>query len=121
MANKKVKKNKIIKLKISKTTKIVCLFLFIFSFLGGILTTYILTKNDKFEIIGPTEIVLNVGEEYVEQGVKIIAFGKDISSKVKIVGTVNTLIADDYVLEYTVDNFRFLNYKLYKKITVKDV
>lgn len=121
MANKNVKKNKKIKSKFSKMTKIVCLFLFVFSFLGGILTTYILTKNDKFEIIGGTEIILNIGEEYVEQGAKIIAFGKDISSQVKIVGMVDTSVADDYVLEYTVDNFRFFNYKLYKKITVKDV
>lgn len=128
MANKNNKKNtnnsKKIKQhlsKISSTVKILCCFLFIFGICVGIFTTYFITKNDVFEIIGNTEIILNVGDDYVEQGVKIIAFGKDISDQVKIKGTVNTLIADDYVIEYSVDNFRFRNYILYKKITVKEV
>lgn len=116
--NKKIKKELS---KFSKTTKIACIFLFIFSLFGGIFTTYYFTKDDVFKIIGETEINLNVGDTYIEKGVKIVAFGKDISNQVIITGNVNTDVADDYVLTYTVNHFRFKNYKLYKKITVNEV
>lgn len=106
--------------KFTTTTKIICVFLFVLAVFGGVFTTYYLTKDDTFILIGGTEITLNVGDEYIEQGVKIIAFGKDISNEVIITGTVNTNVADEYVLKYTVNNFRFKNYTLYKKITVKE-
>ncbi len=106
--------------KFTTTTKIICVFLFVLAVFGGVFTTYYLTKDDAFTLIGGTEITLSVGDEYIEQGVKIIAFGKDISNEVIITGTVNTNVADEYVLKYTVNNFRFKNYTLYKKITVKE-
>lgn len=106
--------------KFTTTTKIICVFLFVLAVFGGVFTTYYLTKDDTFTLIGGTEITLNIGDEYIEQGVKIIAFGKDISNEVIITGTVNTNVADEYVLKYTVNNFRFKNYTLYKKITVKE-
>lgn len=124
--NKSNRKNneKTVKKELSKfntTTKVVGLFLFVIAVFAGIFTTYYFTKNDTFQLIGETEITLKVGDEYIEQGVKIIAFGKDISDKVIITGTVNTDVADEYVIKYTVDNFRFKNYTLYKKITVEEV
>lgn len=106
--------------KFTTTTKVLCIFLFVLAVFGGVFTTYYLTKNDTFALIGGTEITLRVGDEYIEQGAKIIAFGKDISNEVVIIGTVNTNVADDYVLKYTVNNFRFRNYTLYKKIIVEE-
>ena len=106
--------------KFTTTTKVLCIFLFVLAVFGGVFTTYYLTKNDTFSLIGGTEITLRVGDEYIEQGAKIIAFGKDISNEVVITGTVNTNVADDYVLKYTVNNFRFRNYTLYKKIIVEE-
>ena len=96
--NKKSNKNKIIKKqlnKFNKTTKIICFFLFFLSFFGGIFTTYYLTRNDTFELIGETHLILNIGDKYIEKGAKIIAFGKDISNQVEITGSVNTEVADN--------------------------
>lgn len=107
--------------KFSTKTKVICLFLFVFAVFGGVFTTYYITKNDTFQLIGETEITISVGQEYVEQYAKIIAFGKDISKDVIITGTVNINLADVYVLKYTVNNFRFKNYTLYRKITVEEV
>lgn len=107
--------------KFSTVTKLISAILFVVGVMGGVFTTYYFTRNDTFQIIGETEIHLNVGEEYIEQGVKIIAFGKDISDQVIITGEVNTEVEDVYVIKYTVDNFRFKNYTLYKKITVGEV
>lgn len=120
-SNKTSKKVKKELSKFSSVAKMLALILFVVGVIGGVFTTYYFTRNDTFQIIGETEIHLNVGEEYIEQGVKIIAFGKDISDQVIIKGTVNTSIEDVYVLKYTVNNFRFKNYTLYKKITVGEV
>ena len=60
-----------------------------------------------------------MGDDYIEQGAKAIAFGKDISSEVKVKGIVNTQVEGEYLLKYTVDNFRFKDYTLYKKVVVK--
>lgn len=131
MANSKItKKNnnnsKKIKKELSKfsnKTKIICAFLFLIFLFAGVFTTYYFTKDDKFELIGETEIELNINDVYQDQGAKIIAFGKDISEEVVIKGLdkIDTSKENIFVLEYTVNNFRFKNYKLYRKITVKEV
>lgn len=105
--------------KFSVTTKLVAALFFVICLFCGVATTYFITKNDTFEIVGETELEINLGEEYVEQGVKIIAFGKDISDQVEIIGEVDTTFADEYVIKYKVDNFRFANYTLYRKVVVK--
>ena len=52
--------------------------------LGGYFTLKFLTKEDCFLVLGEQTIYLDLGESFVDDGVKIIAFGKDISSNVKI-------------------------------------
>lgn len=118
---KKSTQNKIKKTvkKTSTTAKVICALLFILCVCGGVFAVYTVTKNDTFELIGESLIELNVGDEYIEQGVKAIAFGKDISSEVKIKGIVNTEAEGEYLLKYTVDNFRYKGYTLYKKVVVK--
>jgi len=125
MAKKSTKKNlnkikKKIK-KFSKPTIIIAIICFLIAFAGGVFTTYYLTKNDTFELIGDSYIELEIGEEYIEYGAKIIAFNKDISNEVIIKGTVDTSNQGEYILKYTVDNFRFKGYTLYKKIVVGEV
>lgn len=85
---------------------------------AGFGTTYFLTRIDVFEIIGETEITLNVGDEYVEAGAKAIAFGKDISSNVKIEGEVDTTQEGRYIIKYTVNHLRFKGHTLYKLVIV---
>ena len=118
MSRKKSKQIKKIVKKLDKTTIIIlCLFL-ILGLAVGVGTSYFVMRNDVFAINGETEIVLNVGDEYVEGGAKAIAFGKDISSFVQIDGQVDTENEGEYILKYTVDNFRFRNYVLYKIVKV---
>ena len=118
MSRKKSKQIKKIVKKLDKTTIIIlCLFL-ILGLAVGVGTSYFVMRNDVFAINGETEIVLNVGDEYVEGGAKAIAFGKDISSFVQIDGQVDTENEGEYILKYTVDNFRFRNYVLYKLVKV---
>ena len=118
---KKKTQNKIKKAvkKTSTATKVICALLFVVCLCAGAFTTYMLTKNDTFELVGSSQIELYVGDTYVEQGAKAIAFGKDISSEVKVTGSVDTSKEGEFVLKYTVDNFRFNGYTLYKKVVVK--
>lgn len=51
---------------------------------GGGLATYFVCKNDTFELLGQESVSLTVGESYQDEGVKIIAFGKDESNSVSI-------------------------------------
>ena len=120
MARKK--SQKIIKelKKIHKATIILVLLFAVLGIGAGFGTAYFLTKNDVFELIGDSKIELIIGETYEEQGVRAVAFGKDISSTVEIKGTVNTQEKGRYVLEYTVNNFRFKDYVLYKLVIVKE-
>ena len=117
---KKSTKNKIIK-EVKKVHKLTLVLVVVFALLGigaGFGTTYLLTRNDVFEVIGGTEITINVNEQYIEQGARAIAFGKDISASVVADGTVDTSVEGKYVVTYTVNHFRFSGYKLYKLVTV---
>lgn len=106
--------------KVSTLTKVICAILFVVCACGGAFAVYTVTKNDKFELIGESLIELSGGEKYIEQGAIAIAFGKDISSEIRITGTVNDEVEGEYLLKYTVDNFRFKGYTLYKKIVVTE-
>lgn len=83
--------------------------------LGGFLTIKIVTKNDCFELVGKDEITLRLGENYEDLGAKIITFGSDDSSKVKIEtnltknedGTYTASEEGTYYITYTVDNFKY--------------
>lgn len=77
--------------KVEKTIKkaspvaIIVAILFLVVGLGaGWLTTSIICKNDCFNIVGMDEISIEIGTDYVDQGVKIVAFGKDESASVSI-------------------------------------
>lgn len=45
----------------------------------GIGTWWFVCSNDCFEIVGQTNVVLTLDEKYVDETVKIVAFGKDES------------------------------------------
>ena len=83
--------SKITQKKVEKTIKkaspvaIIVAILFLVVGLGaGWLTTSIICKNDCFDIVGMDEISIEIGTDYVDQGVKIVAFGKDESASVSI-------------------------------------
>ena len=73
-------------------------------------------KDDCFEIVGGDEIVLTLDDEYQEQGVKIIEFGRDISGQVnieidqqlkKIINGEAEKQIGTYYVKYTVDSFKY--------------
>ena len=69
--------------KTKKKSHFLLIFVIIFLIcgcIGGYFLGDHIVKNDKFELIGEKTIMLNVGEEYVEQGVDIVAFGKKVKS-----------------------------------------
>ena len=88
---------------------------------GGYFGGEYLTKNDTFEIIGDQTIELNVGQQYQEQGVKIISFGKDISSKVVIEDNIDTTTEGDYYVKYSVDDIRYGKIVRYRYVVVSEV
>lgn len=97
------------------------LFVIIFLIIGivaGFFTYKVITKEDKFQLIGDKEITINVGDTYEEKGITIIAFGKDISNKVVITGTVDTTTEGTYNIVYTVDNFKYKDVKRIRTINV---
>ncbi|MBE7082239.1 MAG: DUF5011 domain-containing protein [Clostridiales bacterium] len=92
---------------------------------AGIGTAYFLTRNDKFELVGNAEIVLKVSDTYNEQGAVCVAFGKDVTDDIVIVGepeaNADGLVEGVYVVKYTIDNFRYKGYTLYRQIIVEGV
>ena len=101
--------------KASPLAMFLAIFLLIGGALGGFFACKILTKNDCFTIIGKDEVTLTVGENYKDEGVKIIAFGQDDSDKVKITtnltknedGTYTSNSVGTYYITYTVDNLKY--------------
>ncbi len=67
----------------AKTLFIVALFL-VLGVAVGLGAWWFVCKDDCFQLIGNDEIVLTLDEKYVDEGVKIVAFGKDESSNVVI-------------------------------------
>lgn len=85
----------------------------------GYVTVMVFTKNDTFELIGEKNIELTVNEEYKEQGVKIISFGKDIKDKIEIESNVDTSKEGEYTVIYTVKSiFKYKDVKKVRYISV---
>lgn len=90
--------------------------------------SYVVTRNDCFIINGSKEIVINVNDTYVDQGVKIVEFGKDITDEVVIivydendeeVVSVDTTKEGEYTIVYSVESsVKWENYKLIRKVVV---
>ena len=87
-------------------------------FVGGWFGYKAVTKNDTFVLNGNKEITLNLNETYVEQGAKIVAFGKDVSAEVKVEGKVDTTKEGEYALTYTINNIKYNGIKKVRIIRV---
>lgn len=85
----------------------------IIGIVAGLAAYFIVCKNDSFEIVGGDEITITLEQKYVEQGVKIIEFGKDISGNAKI--ETNLKLTEDgmptelgtFYVKYTVDSVKY--------------
>lgn len=106
----------------SPKTLIVSLLCLIVGALIGVAAFFVVCRNDTFEIIGSDEITLTIDEKYVEEGAKVVEFGKDISKDIQINSNLNldengysNEIGTFYV-EYTIDSLKYGKIFKIKKI-----
>ena len=101
--------------KISVGAVLIAVLLLALGAVGGFFTVKVLSKDDCFELIGKDEITLQIGEKYTDEGAKVIAFGKDNSSKLIIEtnltknedGTYSASEEGTYYMIYKVDDFKY--------------
>ena len=101
--------------KIVTITLALALVLLIVGSVGGFFAIKLLTVNDCFVLNGKDEITIQIGETYLDEGAKVIAFGKDDSTKVKVEtnlvqnadGTYSAIEEGTYYMIYTVENFKY--------------
>lgn len=86
---------------------------------AGFFTYRYLTKNDEFVLRGESVVWLNVGEEYVEEGVHIVSFGRDVSEKVTVGGDELDVNAEEiYQIVYKVEDIRWGNFQRVRTVIV---
>ena len=115
--SKKKKSNKAKKelKKLGFLTIVVALLLMSIGVGVGSLVVKISTKNDCFNLIGKDEITLQLGETYVDEGVNIISFGKDVSEDITIETNLKVDVDGKYYAEnegtyymiYKSNNFKY--------------
>lgn len=101
--------------KMSAGAILVAGILLIVGAVGGFWGFKVLTKNDCFVLIGNEAVERQIGESYEDEGVKIVAFGKDDSKNVIIEtnltknpdGTYTSNEEGTYYIAYTVNNFKY--------------
>lgn len=87
---------------------IVAIVLLIIFAIVGVITAFIITKNDGFTLVNSNKsISLSIGEEYKEEGGKFVVFGKDVSNLVKTTiyddnGNIVTEIKSEVTTTYSV-------------------
>ena len=101
--------------KISTAAKVVMVLLILVGIVGGFFATKFLTRNDCFVLNGKEEQTMFIGENYKDEGAKVVAFGIDDSEKVEIKtnmkknndGTFTAEEVGTYYMIYTVKNIKY--------------
>ena len=96
-----------------KFFKVFCLIIILF--VVALVGLYFSIKP-SFKLNGEEKIILNINDEYKEEGVTLKVFNKDKSKYVKVSGTVDTSKVGTYTLYYKSD----IKY-LYSKPTLKRI
>ena len=84
-----------------------------FGVLIGSMVGYFTSRNDCFELLGADEVTLEVGQTYVDPGVKIVEFGKDISANVVKSGSFmdlengTSMEEGSFYIDYSVDATKY--------------
>lgn len=112
------KSSKSVKTKLKKLSAgaiFLAILLLVVGVVGGYFGFQYISKNDCFVIIGEEEINLTLNEAYVDEGVKVVAFGKDDTKKVNVEtnlkqnsnGSYYAEQEGTYYIKYTVDNIKY--------------
>ena len=133
MANKKIEKklNKYIK-KLPTLTKVIAVLVFLVSLIGTFGVSFIIQKNDKFELKGEKVITMYVGGSYTEpslnDAVECISFGRNVINTVSINKSETTynkdtspLEAGVYYIVYNTSDFKYSEITRIRKIIVNEV
>lgn len=115
-AEKAVKKTHI-------ATVVLTVLFFVIGCVGGVIISMQFTKNDKFELIGDKTVFLEIGEKFVEPGVTVISFGKDVSDKITVGGdfaTMDTNLEGVYQIVYKIDDLRWGDFQRVRTVIVGD-
>lgn len=124
MARRKSEVQKAAEKAVKKThtaTVVLAILFFVIGCVGGVIVSMQLTKNDKFELNGKKTVYLEIGEKYIEQGVTVISFGKDVSDKITTggdFGAMNTDIEGVYQIVYKIDDLRWGDYQRVRTVIV---
>ena len=114
--NKQTKRKIKTKLKkLSFGVVMLAIFLLAVGVVGGYFGVQYLSRNDCFNIVGADEITLEIGESYLDEGVKVVAFGIDETDKVEIEtnlkkdnnGKFYAQTEGTYYIKYTVNNIKY--------------
>ena len=107
---------------VHQKTLIFVVVFFIIGALVGFGAYKFITKDDCFKLVGQEKITLNIGDpQYIDEGVVAVAFGKDITDKVKVDETgVDYSTAGEYHILYTVESPIYEKFTLYRTIVIVD-
>ena len=130
MAKKSVEKkvNKYVK-KLPVVTKFIAVVVFLISAIGTFGVSYIMQRNDRFELKGEKIITMNVGGNYIEpelkDAIECISFGINAINSVSINKentTYNPATSPNkegiYYIEYQTSNFKYSSFVRIRKIVV---
>lgn len=133
MANKKIEKklNKYIK-KLPTLTKVIAVLVFLVSLIGTFGVSFVIQKNDKFELKGEKVITMYVGGSYTEpslnDAIECISFGRNVIDTVSINESETTynkdtspLEAGVYYIVYNTSDFKYSEITRIRKIVVNEV
>lgn len=115
--------------KLPAISKIIIVFLFILGVATSFFVCKFICRNDCFEINGKKSFSLSVGETYTDEGVTVIGFGQDLTTKVTVkvfkdgeelsgLDQIDTSQEAVYQILYTVNSFRFKEVELIRTVTV---
>ena len=101
--------------KLSFGVVMLAIFLLAVGVVGGYFGVQYLSRNDCFNIVGAEEITLEIGESYLDEGVRVVAFGIDETDKVEIEtnlkknndGKFYAQTEGTYYIKYTVNNIKY--------------
>ena len=102
-------------------TLVLAFFFLVIGCVGGVAASVIFTKNDYFVLKGDEVVLVAVGGEYEEKGASAVSFGKDISDKIVRGGDLKYLDTDIegiYQIVYSVEDFRWSDYRLVRTVVV---